>query len=157
MPRGFYQRPTFEERFNKYHTKESQDDCWIWTGAKTKDGYGKIQVGPKLLLAHRLSLEIYLGRPITEGMFVLHSCDNPSCINPKHLREGTNQDNVCDMTSRGRHVGNKKLTWDQVADIRSRVGQSGVSLAAEFGVTTANISQILKGRTWIERCHSTLS
>ena len=138
-------------RFAKYYTKGSPEDCWEWTGGKTSDGYGMIKVNSKMVGAHRLALEIYLGRPITQGMKVLHSCDNPSCVNPNHLREGTQKENIDDMHSRNRHVGNKKLTYDQVADIRSRVGQSQRALAAEFGISKSTISHILNGITWTDR------
>lgn len=139
-----------ETRFAKYYTKGSPEECWIWTGCKNQHGYGQIRVESKGIKAHRFALEIYLGRPITEGMCVLHSCDNPSCVNPNHLREGTQQDNMDDKMLRGRHDGYKKLTVEQVADIRSRVGQTQTSLAKEFGVTQANISDILNGKIWVK-------
>lgn len=138
-----------EERFNKYHTKGSPDECWIWTGAKLHGGYGVISANSKQLLAHRLALEIYLGRPISDGLNVLHSCDNPSCVNFNHLREGTQKDNMIDMASKLR-VHNQKLTWDQIADIRSRVGQSQRAIAKEFGVSQRNIGSILNGRIWVD-------
>lgn len=76
--------------------------CWEWRGARTKSGYGQIQVtGVGVRLAHRLSHAIASGRdPV--GRLVLHSCDNPPCVNPQHLRDGTHSENMRDAISRGR-------------------------------------------------------
>lgn len=87
--------------------------CWIWKGAKNADGYGVIRgdVIPEerdrnarqpLLLAHRVALSLALGRPIEPGMFANHRCDTPACVRPRHLYEGTSQENVDDMIERGR-------------------------------------------------------
>lgn len=87
--------------------------CWPWTGAKNTDGYGVVRGDVEwpdstrkqpLLLAHRVALSLALGRPIREGMFANHHCDNPGCVRPRHLYEGTSQDNVNDMNERGRAV-----------------------------------------------------
>lgn len=140
-------------RFNKFFVKGSPEECWEWTGGKDKDGYGTIRVGSKKIRAHRLALELHLGRHLTPGSLVLHSCDNPGCVNSNHLREGTQKENIGDMILRTRgHT--QKLTWDQVADIRSRVGQTQESLAKEFGVDSSQISLILNGKAWIVRSAS---
>lgn len=155
MPTGFYQRPTLEERFNRCFTKGSPDECWEWAGCLDNKGYGVIKGGSRMVKAHRLSLEMYLGRPLSEGMYVLHSCDNPSCVNPSHLREGTPQDNMDDKMSRGRWSnGERKLTWEKVAEIRSRVGQTQASLAAEFGISTSQVKRIRNNKRWIVRSAS---
>lgn len=142
-----------ETRFAKYYTKRSPEECWGWTGAKVSGGYGMIWsgIGKVPILAHRLALELHLGRPITEGMYVLHSCDNPGCVNPNHLREGTPQDNMDDKISRGRAAPPplQKLTWEQVEDIRSRVGQTRTAIAKEFGMSLSNIGRILNNKRWI--------
>lgn len=85
--------------------------CWPFTGARNSDGYGVIRGEPEpgqkrapLLLAHRVALSIALGRPLGEGMTGRHKCDNPPCCRPRHLEEGTFQQNVDDMHERGRAV-----------------------------------------------------
>lgn len=84
--------------------------CWPWMGALNSDGYGVIKgdVEPgkrqPLLLVHRVTLSLALGRPIREGMYSNHHCDNTRCGRPRHLYEGTHQQNVDDMNERGRAV-----------------------------------------------------
>ncbi|WP_176491733.1 HNH endonuclease [Curtobacterium sp. 'Ferrero'] len=77
------------------------DDCWEWQGARNADGYGvtKTELGN---LAHRVSYQVWVG-PIPDGYFACHTCDNPPCINPRHLFTGSPADNVHDMIRKGRN------------------------------------------------------
>ncbi len=71
--------------------------CWDWNASKNKQGYGRMGIGAgQCINAHRVSWVIHNG-DIPDGLFVCHKCDNPSCINPKHLFLGTRQDNTNDM------------------------------------------------------------
>lgn len=88
--------------------RKDEDGCWRWTGATSPDGYGKWRDRGtrKILSAHRLMYEMEVG-PIPPGMVVMHTCDCPPCVNPAHLRVGTQQDNLRDMASKGRHRHHK--------------------------------------------------
>ena len=89
-------------------------DCWLWLGLKSKDGYGIYGGGShgrgRRTRAHRLAWEIFNGCAIPPGFLVLHSCDNPSCVNPQHLRLGNALDNAQDSITRGRNWHLKKET-----------------------------------------------
>jgi hypothetical protein len=77
--------------------------CWLWTGHKDPNGYGRIAMGRELLeKSHRMSYMIHKG-PIPKGLVVMHICDNPPCVNPDHLQIGTNADNLNDSYKKGRH------------------------------------------------------
>ena len=76
--------------------------CLEWTGGTNRHGYGFIRYGNKTVSTHRLAWELANGRPIPEGMCILHSCDNPPCCEPSHLRPGTHADNAADRNLRGR-------------------------------------------------------
>lgn len=89
-----------EERFWKHVNKT--ESCWLWTASTGKKGYGKINVNGVTKSAHRVSYEMSHGA-IPRGLGVLHKCDTPLCVRPDHLFIGTNQDNVNDMMSKGRH------------------------------------------------------
>jgi hypothetical protein len=75
--------------------------CWEWRGRRMPKGYGKLNRGTKTVYAHRLAFELRNG-PIPDGLYVLHKCDNPPCINPDHLFLGTQADNVRDRDTKGR-------------------------------------------------------
>ena len=144
-----------ESRFwNKVNIK-SDTECWEWTGY-CRNGYGRVCYTvskniKKYISAHRIAYELHHKRPIQEGMYILHSCDNPKCCNPHHLREGTHQDNMDDMKSKGRHNGNKKLSIEQVIQIREKYykdNYSYSSLAREYNVYPACISDIINKKSW---------
>lgn len=86
--------------------------CWAWTGSKDEHGYGKLSYGGRdykaEYKAHRMSYEMRFG-PIASGMVICHTCDNPSCVNPNHLFEGTQADNTQDASRKGRLNPNSLL------------------------------------------------
>ena len=74
--------------------------CWLWLGCKNQAGYGKISGN----YVHRWMWQQVYGE-IPSGFHVLHKCDIPSCVNPKHLWLGTHQDNIRDRDLKGRGIG----------------------------------------------------
>lgn len=92
------------ERFWSKVDRRGPDECWPWTAAKNR-GYGVIGAGPRSSgrkFATRVSWELEHGAPPRSDMDILHRCDNPPCVNPAHLFEGTAADNVADMLGKGR-------------------------------------------------------
>jgi len=77
------------------------DTCWLWLSEKNKKGYGRFYMRRKFFFAHRLSYVLEHGD--IKDYQVLHRCNIPSCVNPRHLFLGTNQDNVDDKMEKGRH------------------------------------------------------
>ena len=141
-------RKTVEERFWAKVSKKGRDDCWKWAGSKMTAGYGEISIGLKLVGSHRVSWELHNG-PIPDGLWVLHACDNRSCVNPEHLFLGTQQDNTDDMMQKGRH-GRAKLSKEEVLKIRAQC-KGGVSrnvLAERYGVSRWTIKDIALGYSW---------
>jgi len=150
------------------------DVCWLWLGARLSSGYGQVPCGSRnnSARAHRIALEIKLGRPILPGHQANHTCDNPPCCNPLHLYEGTPRQNTADMMARGRaripvlrgaanaatrpgfrageRNGRHRLSDSSVRAIRERVanGERPVDLALEYGVSDTAISYAALGRTW---------
>lgn len=79
------------------------DGCWEWCGSRVGAGYGRLIVEGQAIGAHRLAYEVFVG-PIPDGLWVLHHCDNPPCVNPDHLFLGTALDNTRDMLAKGRGI-----------------------------------------------------
>ncbi len=101
---------TLRTRFDCKHVADPSTGCWNWTGVRIPKGYGYISTGGragKNVCAHRVSFELNTG-PIPKGLFVLHRCDNPSCVNPAHLFLGTQRDNIRDMVTKGRNRNQNK-------------------------------------------------
>lgn len=98
-------RGSLEERFRRFFTEGNPDECWEWTGGTDDKGYGTINEGGcgRPLKASRVAWVIKFG-PIPDGLFVLHSCDNPPCVNWHHLFLGTPLDNTTDMINKGRGI-----------------------------------------------------
>lgn len=105
MSKGYKGTP--KERFLRKVKKLSDSECWIWLGGKTHDNYGKFWLN-RTMKAHKVSYLLFAGE-ISDGLCVLHSCDNPVCVNPNHLWLGTQLDNLKDRDKKGRN--NKGKTW----------------------------------------------
>lgn len=133
--------------------------CWEWTAGASTKGYGLIRVQQKSLKAHRISYQLVYGE-FPQELHVLHQCDNPACVNPKHLFLGTQADNVHDMDNKDRRAnfkgeihGRAKLTNEQIIEIRSRYVHGSkingaCSLAREYGVHNSTIYRIIFRKRW---------
>jgi hypothetical protein len=138
------------DRFHEKYTKGGEDACWPWLAACHKDGHGKIHDGG-VRGAHIVALELHSGEAAA-GRHALHSCDNPPCVNPKHLRWGSNTDNVQDCVSRDRRDKSRRaLTDDDVRYVLEALaaGASENSIAKHLGKTgSCTIGRIAKGKVY---------
>lgn len=105
-------RPTPAQVKRFWERVRKGDGCWEWLGPKNSGGYGAMSLpdqhrGP--LAAHRISFAIAHGRT-PAGRVIMHSCDNPACVNPAHLRAGTQEENYQEAMARGRRVYHKATT-----------------------------------------------
>lgn len=123
------------------------DDCWEWIGGRISTGYG-ISDGK---LVHRTVYEQHFG-PIPAGHYVCHRCDNPPCVNPRHLFAGSAHDNHLDMVAKGRSTrgernARSRLTLDQVRAIRQS-DEHPAKLGQRYGVHRTTVLDIRAGRRW---------
>ena len=144
------------QRFWDKVDKDAPGGCWLWMGAKQINKHkkqGRITMGGKQYLTHKISLEAHLGRKLAEGIITRHKCKSDLCVNPEHLEEGTqaenNQDKIRDGTSaRGEKHHRVKLTQEQVLAIRSITGKTQQQIADEYSVDSSTISYILSRKSW---------
>jgi len=144
-----------DEPLRFIHEIKATDECIIWPYKHLSNGYGQLRINGRVVSAHRYSLEHH-SKESCEGWFVLHSCDDPRCVNPAHLRLGTALDNANDAVSRGRNSrgeahGNSRLTDEIVREIiriRSEVGATHREIAETLNVSVSRVSYVLNGNGW---------
>ena len=160
---------TAEERLEKFYIPEPMSGCWIWIGALSGFGYGSFFYDGKREQAHRVSYA--MAKRITvfslRGLLLLHSCDNPACINPDHVEIGTQLQNIRQAAARGRLArgpkhgtytkpesrvrgaknGNAVLTQKQVDAIRA-CHLPNNQIALLVGVSRSRIGAIKRGKSW---------
>lgn len=145
--------------WNKVDVRSS-DECWEWGRYKMKSGYGVVTIAQYPYGAHRVAYCMTHGK-IANGLLVMHSCDNPKCVNPSHLSAGTHDDNMRDMITKGRNMTNRpmgdahsfaKLSSENVRSMRARhaLGERISDLAREHGVDRGTAHHAISGKTW--RC-----
>lgn len=147
-------RWSLQQRLDYWTDKSAGPDaCWPWQGTIHHLGYGVTGYRGRQWRAHRLSWAATKG-PIPPGMLVLHSCDNPPCVNPAHLWLGTHRDNSADCVAKGRNTrvlgeqhGIAKLTEKQVREILVDP-RSHSATAATYAVNPSLIYQIRMGKIW---------
>lgn len=152
-------RDLTEDELHRFYLRvESRgpDERWPWLGSKNERGYGKF--GPRnkesSFYAHRVMAKLK-GLAI-EGLDVMHSCDNPSCVNPNHLSTGTRKDNMQDCKAKGRNSKppiNRPTEYLTPNDVKCIVlfrerGLTQKTVAKMYNVATSTISAIDTGRNW---------
>ena len=121
--------------------------CIISPYVKCLGGYAQKRYKNKTYRHHRLVYAQHnnIDPDDMKGLFVMHTCDNPPCINPEHLRLGTHKDNMADMANKGRRYS--KLTEADVIAIRNSTAKVK-DLAIKYDVTTTNIYFIKERKIW---------
>jgi predicted XRE-type DNA-binding protein len=154
------QKAEVEGRFFDKVDIRSPDDCWDWQAATDEKGYGRFWLNGGMRLSHRVAYFLKHNEELSEE-FVLHKCDNPSCVNPNHLYTGDQQDNIDDAVERGRIVEPPTLkreenpqailTEHEVSILKWQLENTDMSqreLADIHGCSQPEISKINRGVTW---------
>ena len=139
-------------RFWRHVEVRADDQCWTWLGDTHRNGYGIFTWEGRRYGAHELALSFTYGESRIKGLDTCHSCDNPLCCNPAHLRFDTRQGNVDDMHSRGRAPRGETHSAATLSDadvrtirLRRAAGARQKDLAAQFNISTAYVSDIVNG------------
>jgi len=154
--RACYRPKDFAERFWKNVDIKGPDDCWLWTSPSVIKGYPSFYCCGRGRRGGQVAWMLEHGE--FPKLWVLHKCDVPLCVNPKHLFLGTAMDNNADMIRKGRanpprgeRSGNAKLKQAQVDEIRQRHSLGNITqrkLALEFGVSFKTINKIVLNQRW---------
>lgn len=151
---NFGEGNTIEEKFwSRVALTANPDKCWEWQGKTNKYGYSQVKYKGKYRYVYALAW--FLVKGAFSKLNLLHSCDNPKCVNPNHLREGTHQDNMQDMVNRNRQakgekIWTSKLTTTQVMEIKTLISNRIPlrQIAETFGVTWFCIYDIKREKNW---------
>jgi len=144
---------TPEERLAHVGYTVTDTGCWEWNGGKHVAGYGVLNIHGKSAYAHRESLKLKLGRDLGRGMQACHKCDNPPCMNPDHLFEGSLLDNKMDAQKKGRlrggTTGGGKITYPPevfrlVDEMRAR-GAKCQEISEAVGISKSYTYALLNG------------
>ena len=138
-------------RFNKKYTIDPETQCWQWIGCKNQHGYGQFRISTNVVMkAHRFAYEYFVS-PLDPELEICHNCSNPSCVNPRHLRQDTRSSNMIDMSYAFTNCM-QKLSVEQVIEIKKKLQNYhyglGQELASEYGVDFRTISVIKTGKNW---------
>lgn len=145
---------------NLVSIQKDKTKCWEIHLRPDSSGYVQICIKGKMVLAHRLAWKIDQNKKVPKGYHVLHSCDNPKCVNPNHLFLGTHTDNMKDMAKKGRRKnintgennGRSKINYPIACKIR-RLHAKGVErkrLSKKFRVSLSTIDGVVKYERWTE-------
>ena len=149
--------PNFAQYFWSRIALTADDDrCWEWQHSRNPQGYGCIKIDGQTRRVHRIAWQLANGRE--PKLDVLHSCDNPPCCNPKHLREGTAAENGQEAREKGRWTpnygeqnGNTYLTADEVREIKMWI-RDGIStkemMARDPRLDKYMVSRLRCNKTW---------
>lgn len=151
-------KQSIQSRFESKVTLVPFCECHLWTASKNKFGYGKFGIGKSgWMMAHRYSWESTFGE-IPKDKYVLHTCDNPSCVNPEHLYLGTYKDNAKDRETRqrGNHPsgishGRNVLLESQIYEIRDAFDTGNYSfrqLGKIYGIDGKSVADIVDRKNW---------
>lgn len=141
-------RGTIHERVARRLPADFTDECWEWPGGRNENDYGVLRRGGKdepQIRVTNIVHELFIGPIPDEHRLVRHTCDNPPCVNPRHLVSGTDADNMRDKMLRGR--GATKLTPDDVRAIRADP-RFQREIAADYGITRAMVGYIKNRQQW---------
>lgn len=155
----------YPNKFYSMYEPITETGCWVWLGYSDKNGYGKITLGGRgpYVRAHRYSYELHKGT-IPEGKIVRHLCNNPSCVNPDHLKIGDHYDNAADRETSGRTAkGSKSGRFDHNVYILQKddevfigtqskfIKEAGIT-SSQFCTVRAGIRKSMKGWRFTNAC-----
>lgn len=147
---------SLEDRIERFWSKgKRMGDCLIWQGGLASNGYGKVAwVGRESCYVHRVAWKLTYGSLPVPPLEVLHKCDTKLCMEPDHLYEGTQKQNIKDAIDRGRfHMGtkhsnyNKDLSVDDRIAIKTEYATGNCTqqeLATKYGISQYGISYIVR-------------
>lgn len=176
---GKFAKEDVHVRFYRHVDKGEGDGCWLWVGNKDKGGYGKFTLAKGIYKrSHRVAWVLAGNPEPLPSVYLLHSCDNPACVRPEHLRCGTQKENIADMDRKGRRPkgykrpaiqgdnhpfrkhpervprgessGVSKLTDDGVREIRRMFSEGATitKIAQAFGLHKSTVSAVVNRKRW---------
>lgn len=144
---------SMREKLDFLSMPEPMSGCVLWIAGLDAYGYGHFHWRGDEFKAHRVNWELEKG-PIPIGLYVLHKCDVRSCININHLFLGTHDDNMADMSAKGRSakpIGElahaAKLSAEDIVSIRIDL-RPYWEIGLQYKIDPSTVSRIKSGDAW---------
>lgn len=145
--------PEHWARFMAKVDQREDNECWPWLASTTQDFYGLFHLGGGMRRATRLMAYAHGMDPT--GVLVMHTCDNPPCVNPRHFKLGTDMDNATDSVVKGRKLRGSenpvsKVTEQQVLEVHNLLtqGKSSKEISELTDIPQTIVQSISKGSAW---------
>lgn len=152
MDRHLWGVPITKENIQEFVDVDKKSQCWNWRFAVDREGRAQRGSNGKVTTVSRVVFELYNG-VFAQTLNILHTCDNPPCINPEHLWKGTQTDNILDSIRKGRYNRYVAVSAEEGRKIKLSYsnGLSVKQITIMYGIGRSTVYNIINNKHYYSR------